>query len=94
MGRQRNRPEMKEQKKSLEKELKKMEDGNLSNTESKVMLIRMLKIMKKNIETIKNDQSEMKNTLGGINSRLGESENKISDLGDKVEKKAQSEQQK
>ena len=63
MGRQRNRPEMKEQKKSLEKELKKMEDGNLSNTESKVMLIRMLKIMKKNIETIKNDQSEMKNTI-------------------------------
>ena len=57
--------------------------------------------MKKYIETIKKDQSEMRNaileinnTLEGINSRLGEAEYCSSDLEGKVEKKTQAEQQK
>ena len=55
--------------------------------------------MKNDIETLNKSQldlkaaiSEMKNTPEGIKSRLGETEDQISELGDKVEKK-QSEQQ-
>ena len=35
----------------------------------------------------------MKNNIGGINSRLDEEEDQISDLEDKVEENTQSEQQ-
>ena len=38
--------------------------------------------------------SEMKNTLEGINSRLAEAEDQISDLKDKKTEKNQAEQQK
>ena len=37
--------------------------------------------------------SEMKNTLEGINSRLDQTEDQISDLGDKVSENTQLEQQ-
>ena len=54
------------------------------------MVIRILSSMKKDIETIKKDQSEMRNaileinnTLEGINSRLGEAEYCSSDLEDR-----------
>ena len=100
MGRQRNRPQKKEQVNSTE-ELDEMEASNLSDREFKVMIIRIFNSMRKDIETIKRDQSEIKNaiseinnTLEGINSRLDEAEDHISDLGDKVEKNTQSEQQK
>ena len=36
---------------------------------------------------MKNALSEVSNTMGGINSRLDEAEDQISDLEDKVEKK-------
>ena len=77
MGRQRNRPQMKEQENSPE-ELDEMEESNLSHREFRVMIIRILNSMKKDIEIIVKDQSEIKNaiseinnTLEGINSRLG-----------------------
>ena len=53
---------------------------------------RMLNTMKKDIETMKNNQSNKEcksaiyNTLEGINSRLDEAEDWIRDLEDKVEK--------
>ena len=57
--------------------------------------------MKKDIEIIKKDQSEIKNaifeinnTLEGTNSRWDEAENCISDLEDKVEENTQAKQQK
>ena len=57
--------------------------------------------MRKGLETIKKDQSEMKNaiseinnTLEGINTRLDETEDQVSNLEDKVEKNTQVEQQK
>ena len=67
--------------------------------EFKRIVIRVLKelsenYMKKDIETIKKSQSEMKNTLEGINSRLGEAEDRISDFEDKVAENTQSDQQK
>lgn len=61
---------MKEQKKSPHKELNEMEVKNLADIEFKVMLIRMLKelsknytSMKRDTETMKKNQSEMKNTI-------------------------------
>ena len=100
MGRQRNRPHMKEQVNSPE-ERDEMEACNLSEREFRVIIIRVFNNMKKDIETIKKDQSEIKsviseinNTLEGINSRLDEAEDQISNLEDKVEKNTQAEQQK
>ena len=52
MERQRNRPP-KEQENSSEAEHNEVEASNLSDTEFKVMVIGMLNIMKKDIETIK-----------------------------------------
>ena len=47
MGRQRNRPQMKEQENSPEEELDEMEASNLSNREFRSMIIRILNSMKK-----------------------------------------------
>ena len=78
---ERNRPEMKEQENSPE-EIDEMEASNLSDREFRVIIIRILNSIKRNIETILKDQSEIKNaiceinnTLEGINSRLDEAEN-------------------
>lgn len=43
MGRQRNKPQMKEKEESLVKELNEMESSNFSNKEFKVILIKVLK---------------------------------------------------
>ena len=58
-----------------------MEASNLSDIEFKVMVKRMLNNTKEDIETIKKNQSEIKNTifemkniLEGINSRLNKVE--------------------
>ena len=59
MGRQRNRPQMKEQENSPEEEQSEMETSNLLDTEFQVMIIRMLNI-KKDIETIKKGQVRTK----------------------------------
>ena len=53
MGRQINRPQMEEQEDSPEEELNEMETNDLSDTEFRVMIIKMLNSMKKEIETIK-----------------------------------------
>ena len=54
MGRQRNRPQMKEEETPPEEELNEMEASNLLDIEFRVMIIRILNSMKKNpIETIK-----------------------------------------
>ena len=84
---------MKEKEKSPKKELNEMEMSNLSDTELKVIVIRMLNTMKKNIEIIKKDQPEVKNTLSelknileGMNSMLDETEDSISNLEDRIKK--------
>lgn len=77
-----------------------MEARNLSDREFKVLVIRMLKelrennnSMKKNLETMKNNQAEMKNaiseiqnSLEGVVNRLNEAEDRICKLGAKIEK--------
>ena len=48
-------PKIKEQENSPEKELDEMEASNLSDRDFIVIIIRILKCMKKDVETIKND---------------------------------------
>ena len=53
---------MKEQENTPE-ELNEMEDSNLPDVEFRVMIIRMLNSMKKDIEPIKKDKSKIKNAI-------------------------------
>ena len=70
MRRQRNRPQMKTKENFPEEELNKIETSNLLDIEFKVMIIRMFNSMKKDIEIIKEDQSEIKNAISEINNTL------------------------
>ena len=98
--------EMKEQDKTPGKQLNEGEIGNLPEKEFRIMIVKMnqdlgktmeAKIEKiremfnKNLEELKNKQTEMnntitemKNTLEGINSRITEAEKRISDLEDRM----------
>ena len=60
MKRKRNMVQMKEQIKTPEKELNKMEISNLSDAEFKILFIRMLKELSEDLSSIKKTQSEMK----------------------------------
>ena len=71
-----------------------MEISNLSDAEFKTLVIRMLKELSEDLNSIKQIQSEtkdtlieIKNNLQGKNSRLDEAENQINDLEHKREKK-------
>ena len=92
---------MKEQIKTPEKELNKIEISNLSDAEFKLLVIRMLKELGQDLKSIKMIQSEtkdtqieIKNNLQGNNSRMNEVENQISDLEHKEPKNNKSEQEK
>ena len=85
MRRQRHMAPMKEQIKTPEKEVNKMEISNLSDAEFKTLVIRMLKEISEDLNSIKKIQSEMKDTLTEINlqrnnSRVDEAKNQINDL--------------
>ena len=63
-----------------------MEISNLSDAEFKRLIIRMLKDLSEDLNSIKNTQSEtkdtlieIKNNLQGNNSRMDETENQIND---------------
>ena len=60
MRRQRNRAQMKEQNKTPEKELNKIEISNLSDGKFKTLVIRMLKELSGYFKSIKKTQAEMK----------------------------------
>ena len=99
MRRQRNMAQMKEQIKTPEKELNKMDISNLSDAEFKTLVIRMLKELSEDLSSIKKTQSEtkdtlieIKNNLQGNNSRMDEPENQINDLEHKEAENNQSEQ--
>ena len=63
MRRQRNMVQMKEQIKTPEKELNKMEISNLSDAEFITLVIRMFKELSEDLISIKKIQSEMKDSL-------------------------------
>ena len=78
---------MKEQNKTPEKELNKLETSNLSDAGFKTLVIRMLKELSKYLNSIKKIHLEMNDTLIEIrnnlqrfNSWVDETENKINDL--------------
>ena len=60
MRRQGNMAQMKEQIKTLKKELNKMEISNLSDAEIKTLVTRMLKKFSEYLSSIKKTQSETK----------------------------------
>ena len=71
-----------------------MKINNLSDTEFKTLVIRMLKELSGYFNSIKKTQAEIKdilteikNNLQGINSRVDEVENQINDLEHKEAKK-------
>ena len=89
---------MKEQIKTPEKELNKMEISNLSYAEFKTLAIRMLKELSEDLNSVKKIQSEwilieIKKILQGNNSRVDEAKNQINDLEHEEAKNKQSEQQ-
>ena len=99
MRRQRNMAQMKEQIKTPEKELNKMEISNLSNAEFKALVIRMLKELSEDLNRIKKIQSgkkytliKIKNNLQENNSRVDEAKNQINNWENKEAKNNQSAQ--
>ena len=78
---------MKEQIKTPETELTEMEVNNLSDAEFKTLVLRMLKELSGDLNSIKKIQSEMKdtlikikNSLQGNNGGVDEAKNQINDL--------------
>ena len=76
------------------KKLNKMERSNLSESEFKTLVIRMLQKLSEDLNIIKKAQSETKDTLSDVkknlqanNSRVDEAKNHINDLEHKEEKK-------
>ena len=76
-----------------------MEIGNLPEKEFRIMIVKMIQklgkrmeakigkvqeMFTKNLEELKNKQTEMNNTLSGINSRITEAEEKINDWEDRM----------
>ena len=89
--------QIKEQIKSPEKGLNKMEISNLSEVEFQTLVIRMLKELSEDLNSIKKTQSEMRDTLIEIknnlqgNNRVDEVKNQLNDFEHKEAKNNQSE---
>ena len=87
---------MKEQNKTTKKELNETEITNLSDTEFKTLVIRMLKQLIKYDNNIKEEMkvtlSEIKKNLQGTNGGGDETENQINNLEHKEEINIQQEQ--
>ena len=93
MRRQRNMAQVKEQIKTLAKELNEMVIGNLSDTEFKTLVFGMLKELSDDLNSTKKIQLETKYTLIEIknnlqenNSRVDEADNQIRDMEHKKTK--------
>ena len=106
MKRQRAMYQMKEQDNTPGKQLNEVEIGNLPQKEFRIMIVKMIQDLRKRMEAkiqkmqemfnkdldeLKNKQTEMNNTiiemkttLEGINSRITEAEEWISDLADRM----------
>ena len=91
--------QMKGQDKTPEKQLNEVEIGNLPEKEFKIMIVKMIQGLRKrmeaktemmqemftkDLEELKNKQTEMNNTLEGMNSRITEAEAWINDLEDRM----------
>ena len=83
--------QMKGEDKTPEKQLNEVEIGNLPEKEFRIMIVKMIQdlgkrmekmqeMFTKDLEELKYKQTEMNNTLEGINSRITEAKERISDL--------------
>ena len=89
--RQRNMAQKKEEIKTPEKELNKMEISNLSDAEFKTLVIRILNKLSEDLSSIKKTDMKdtlikIKNNLHGNNSRMDKAKNQINDLEHKEAK--------
>ena len=91
---------MKEQTRNTEVQINEEEIGKIPEKEFRIMIVKMIKNLEnktekmqesisKDIEKVKNNHTnntitEIKNTLAGINSRISEAEEWISELEDKM----------
>ena len=88
-----------QQDKTPEKQLNELDTGKLSEKEFRIMIVKMIRDLGKRMEAkngkmqemftkdpeeLKNKQTEMNNTLEGINSRITEAEEQVNDLKDKM----------
>ena len=80
MRRQRNMAQMKEQIKTLKLELNKREISNLSDTEFKTLVRRMLKELSEDHNSIKKIQSEAKDSLIEIKNNLQGNSSRVDEL--------------
>ena len=78
--------QMKEQNKTPEKELNKMEISNLSDAEFKTLVFRMLKELSGNFNSIKKTQAEMKVTLSEIKKKLQEINSGVDEAQNQINK--------
>ena len=95
MKKQRVMFQIKGEDKTPEKQLNEMETGNLPEKEFRIMILRMIQdlgkrmekmqiMFTKDLEELKYKQTEMNNTLEGINSRITEAKQRIIDLEDRM----------
>ena len=86
---------MKGQDKTPEKQLNEVEIGNLPEQEFRIMIVKMTQDLRKtmekvqemftkDLEELKNKQTEINNTLERINSRITGAEEWINDLEDRM----------
>ena len=83
------------QHKTAEKQLNEVEISNILEKEFRIMIVKMIQDLRKTMEKmqemftkdlqeLKNKQTEVNNTLEGIHSRITEAEEWINDLEDKL----------
>ena len=100
MKRQRNSTQMKEQTRNTEVQIHEKEIGKLPEKEFRIMIVKMIKKLEdkvekmqesinKHLQELKNKHTnntitDIENTLEGINSRISEAEEGISELEDKM----------
>ena len=87
--------QMKGQDKTTGKQQNEVEIGHLPEKEFTIMFVKMIQDLRKSMEKmqqmftndlqeLKNKQTDMNNTLEGINSRRTEAEEQINDLEDRI----------
>ena len=95
MKKQKVMSQMKGQDKITGKQQNEVEIGHLPEKEFTIMFVKMIQDLRKNMEKmqqmftsdlqeLKNKQTDMNNTLEGINSRRTEAEEQINDLEDRI----------
>ena len=76
--------QMKEQNKTPEKELNKAEKINPPDAEFKTLVIRMVKELSEDLNSIKQIQSETKDTLIEINNYLQGNKSRVDEAKDQI----------